>query len=170
MALRLNLGVCSRADCVGQGGIRVRGLSLTGHAPRHSVAHGAQMTEILVVDDSKVMRDMIVACLRAIPDTSFAHASSGLEAIERLSLASFDLLVLDLNMPDIGGLEVLEFVRAQDTLRALPVLIVTTRGDDQSRERVLRAGATAFLAKPFTPDSIIAEVRAILVDRAEHVA
>ena len=128
------------------------------------------MTEILVVDDSKVMRDMIVACLRAIPETSFVHASSGLEAIERLSLAQFEMMVLDLNMPDIGGVEVLEFVRGQDTLRALPVLIVTTRGDDQSRELVLKAGATAFLAKPFTPDSIIAEVRAILAGRAESVA
>jgi two-component system chemotaxis response regulator CheY len=128
------------------------------------------MTEILVVDDSKVMRDMIVACLRAIPDTTFVHASSGLEAIERLSLTAFDMMVLDLNMPDIGGVEVLEFVRGQDTLRALPVLIVTTRGDDQSRERVLQAGATSFLAKPFTPDSIIAEVRAILAGRAESVA
>ena len=128
------------------------------------------MTAILLVDDSKVMRDMIVACLRAIPETSFTHASSGLEAIERLSLAPFALMVLDLNMPDIGGLEVLEFVRGQDTLRALPVMVVTTRGDDESRERVLRAGATSFLAKPFTPDSIIAEVRAILADRAESVA
>jgi two-component system, chemotaxis family, chemotaxis protein CheY len=128
------------------------------------------MPAILVVDDSKVMRDMIVACLRAIPDTNFVHASSGLEAIERLSLSSFDLMVLDLNMPDIGGIEVLEFVRAQDTLRSLPVLIVTTRGDDQSRERVLQAGATSFLAKPFTPDSIIAEVRAILPEGAESVA
>jgi two-component system chemotaxis response regulator CheY len=128
------------------------------------------MTEILVVDDSKVMRDMIIACLRAIPETGFVHASSGLEAIERLSLAPFDLMVLDLNMPDIGGVEVLEFVRGQDTLRALPVLIVTTRGDDQSREQVLKAGATGFLAKPFTPDSIIANVRAILAGRAESVA
>jgi two-component system chemotaxis response regulator CheY len=128
------------------------------------------MTEILVVDDSKVMRDMIVACLRAIADTNFTHASSGLEAIERLSLTAFDLLVLDLNMPDIGGVEVLEFVRGQDKLRALPVLIVTTRGDNQSRERVLAAGATGFLAKPFTPDSIIGEVRAILAGSAESVA
>jgi len=128
------------------------------------------MTEILVVDDSRVMRDMIVACLRAVADTQFVHASSGLEAIERLSLAPFDLMVLDLNMPDIGGIEVLEFVRSQDTLRSLPVLVVTTRGDEQSREQVLRAGATSFLAKPFTPDSIIAEVRAILSDRAESVA
>jgi two-component system chemotaxis response regulator CheY len=79
-------------------------------------------------------------------------------------------MLLDLNMPDIGGIEVLEFVRGQDTLRSLPVLIVTTRGDDESRERVLSAGATGFLAKPFTPDSIIAEVRSLLAARAESRA
>ena len=128
------------------------------------------MTQILVVDDSKVMREMIIACLRALPDVSFVHASSGLEAIEKLSLAPFDLMVLDLNMPDIGGIEVLEFVRGQDTLKELPVLIVTTRSDDQSRERLLQAGATRFLPKPFTPDAIIAEVRAILVGTAQSVA
>jgi two-component system, chemotaxis family, chemotaxis protein CheY len=128
------------------------------------------MAAVLVVDDSKVMRDMVVACLRAIAGTSFVHASSGLEAIERLSLAPFDFMVLDLNMPDVNGLEVLEFVRGQDKLRSLPVLIVTTRGDDESRERVLKAGATGFLAKPFTPDAIIAQVRAMLPDGAEPVA
>jgi two-component system chemotaxis response regulator CheY len=128
------------------------------------------MSSILVVDDSKVMRDMIVACLRAVPGTSFVHASTGLEAIERLSLAPFDLMVLDVNMPDVGGIEVLEFVRAQDRLRALPVLIVTTRGDDESRERVLRAGASAFLAKPFKPEAIIAEARALLPPTAESRA
>jgi two-component system chemotaxis response regulator CheY len=128
------------------------------------------MAAILVVDDSKVMRDMVVACLRAIAGTQFVHASSGLEAIEQLSLSPFDLMVLDLNMPDITGIEVLEFLRGQDTLRALPVLIVTTRGDDQSREQVLKAGASSFLAKPFTPDAIIAEVRALLPQGAESHA
>lgn len=128
------------------------------------------MPSILVVDDSKVMRDMIVACLRAIPATTFVHASTGLEAIERLSLSACDLMVLDLNMPDVGGIEVLEFVRGQDRLRSLPVLIVTTRGDDDSRERVLRAGASAFLAKPFTPDAIIEEVRALLPPAVESRA
>ncbi len=120
------------------------------------------MSDILVVDDSKVMRDMITACLR--PDGSLAvtHAASGLEAIERLSLQPFDLVVLDLNMPDIGGLEVVEFVRAQDTLKNVPILIVTTRSDDGSRERVLAAGATRYLTKPFTPEAILAEVRALL--------
>jgi two-component system chemotaxis response regulator CheY len=120
------------------------------------------VSQILVVDDSKVMRDMIVACLRGLPGASFTQASSGLEAIERLSLAHFDAAVLDLNMPDISGLEVLEFVRAQDRLRALPIIVVTTRGDDDSRERALAAGASRFMTKPFTPELIVGAVAELL--------
>jgi two-component system, chemotaxis family, chemotaxis protein CheY len=120
------------------------------------------MTDVLVVDDSKVMRDMVVACLRAKDGLRFTHAASGLEAIERLSLGAFDLVVLDLNMPDIGGIEVVEFVRGQDKLRELPILIVTTRGDENSREQALRAGASAFMTKPFTPEGILGEVQSLL--------
>ena len=118
--------------------------------------------EILVVDDSKVMREMIVACLRGEPGLRFTHAASGLEAIERLSLARFDLVFLDLNMPDIGGYEVLEFVRAQDVMRDVPIIVVTTRGDDGSRGRALAAGATRFMTKPFEPADILAELRSLL--------
>src|SRR5215218_11085209 len=99
------------------------------------------MADVLVVDDSKVMREMIVACLRAHEGFQFTHAASGLEAIEKLSLKSFDLVVLDLNMPDIGGVEVVEFVRGQDRLRALPIVVVTSRSDEESRARALSAGA-----------------------------
>jgi len=120
------------------------------------------MADVLVVDDSKVMRDMVIACLRARDGLRFTHAASGLEAIERLSLGAFDLVVLDLNMPDIGGIEVVEFIRGQDKLRELPVLIVTTRGDETSREQALRAGASAFMTKPFTPESILGEVEVLL--------
>jgi two-component system chemotaxis response regulator CheY len=122
----------------------------------------APVTEILVVDDSKVMRDMIVACLRPRVDFAFVHASSGLEAIERLSLRPVDLVVLDLNMPDIGGIEVLEFVRGQDKLSSLPIIVLTTRGDEASRARSLEAGATRFMTKPFTPETILAEVESVL--------
>jgi two-component system chemotaxis response regulator CheY len=118
--------------------------------------------DILLVDDSKVMREMIAACLRPEQDIAFSHAGSGLEAIERLSLKKFDLVVLDLNMPDIGGIEVVEFIRAQDRLRELPILIVTTRGDDASRTRALQVGASRFMTKPFAPDALLAEVRALL--------
>jgi two-component system chemotaxis response regulator CheY len=117
--------------------------------------------QVLVVDDSKVMRDMIVACLRPEP-LAFTHAASGLEAIEKLSLGRYDLVVLDLNMPDIGGIEVLEFVRGQDQLKALPILVVTTRGDEGSRERALSAGASRFMTKPFAPEALLAEARGLL--------
>jgi two-component system chemotaxis response regulator CheY len=116
---------------------------------------------LLVVDDSKLMRDMVAACLRPLGEVAFEFAGTGLEAIERLALAGFDLVVLDLNMPDVGGLEVIEFVRAQDRLRALPILVVSTR-DDDSRTRVLEAGASGFVAKPFSPGQILDEARRLL--------
>jgi two-component system chemotaxis response regulator CheY len=120
------------------------------------------MTEVLVVDDSKLMRDMVTACLRAGPDLVVSHAASGLEAIERLSLKRFDMLVLDLNMPDIGGLEVIEFVRGQDKLRSLPILVLTTRGDEDSRRTTLAAGASSFMTKPFEPEAILRETLTLL--------
>jgi len=118
--------------------------------------------DVLVVDDSKVMRDMVVACLRAHGELSFTHAASGLEAIEQLSLKSFQLVVLDLNMPDIGGFEVVEFVRGQDQLRQLPIIVVTTRGDETSKKRALDSGASRFMTKPFTPEGLLAEVKSLL--------
>jgi two-component system, chemotaxis family, chemotaxis protein CheY len=120
------------------------------------------MKRLLIVDDSKVMRDMVSACLRPLGNVTFEHAGTGLEAIERLALAPYDLVVLDLNMPDVGGVEVIEFVRGQDKLRALPILVVTTRHDDTSRTRVLEAGASGFLAKPFAPEEILDQVRNLL--------
>ena len=120
------------------------------------------MADILVVDDSRVMREMLIACLRAQEGLAFTQAASGLEAIEQISLRPFDLVLLDLNMPDIGGIEVVEFIRGQDRLKDLPIVIVTTRGDEASRERALGAGATRFMTKPFTPEVIQAEVRALL--------
>ncbi|HEY6037842.1 MAG TPA: response regulator [Kofleriaceae bacterium] len=120
------------------------------------------MKRLLIVDDSKLMRDMVAACLRPLGAVTFEFAGTGLEAIERLALSGFDLVVLDLNMPDVGGVEVIEFVRAQDRLKTLPILIVTTRGDDASRARVLEAGASSFLAKPFAPEQILDEARRLL--------
>ena len=117
------------------------------------------MLEALIVDDSKVMREMEMACLRAIDGVVFTQAASGLEALERLSLKTFDVVVLDLNMPDITGYEVIEFVRGQDKLRALPILVVTTRGDEGSKAKAPGAGATRFMTKPFSPEALLGEVR-----------
>ena len=120
------------------------------------------MQGILVVDDSATMRRMIMAALRELRDVVFEQAASGLEAIERLALGAVDLIVLDLNMPDVHGLEVLRFVRTHERFRALPVVILTTRGDEESREAALREGATRYLTKPFQPATFAPEIRALL--------
>ena len=62
--------------------------------------------------------------------------------------------------------DLVEFVRGQDQLRALPIIVVTTRGDDTSRTRALDAGASRFMTKPFAPEALLAEVRALLVSGA----
>jgi two-component system chemotaxis response regulator CheY len=123
---------------------------------------------ILVVDDSKVMREMIVACLRSVDGLAFTQAASGLEAIERLSLGAFDLVFLDLNMPDIGGFEVVEFVRSQDTMKDLPIVVVTTRGEESTRTRALQLGASRFMTKPFKPEAVISELRSLLASRLDQ--
>lgn len=120
------------------------------------------MKTILVVDDSTTMRRMIIASLAPIGDVCFEQAVSGLEAIERMAITTVDLVMLDLNMPDVHGLEVLRFIRANSTLRDVPVVVLTTRGDDDSRSAALREGATLYLTKPFAPESIVAEVGPLL--------
>ena len=119
------------------------------------------MRTILVVDDSPTMRRMIMASLRDL-GVAFDQAASGLEAIERLAIAPVDLVVLDLNMPDVHGLEVLRFVRSHDRFGDLPVVVLTTRGDDESREAALREGATRYMTKPFSPATLAPAIRDLL--------
>ena len=122
------------------------------------------MKNVLVVDDSATMRRMIIASLTGIGELNFEQAVSGLEAIERLSLDAIDLVTLDLNMPDVHGLEVLRFIRGQERLRELPVVILTTRGDSDSRQAALQAGATLYLTKPFQPSIIVEQLEPLLRD------
>jgi two-component system chemotaxis response regulator CheY len=105
---------------------------------------------------------MIVASLRNLGDVTFSEASSGLEAIELLALSRFNLMVLDLNMPDMHGLEVVRFVRKHKMYSALPIIVLTTRGDEGSRSDTLAAGASVYLTKPFLPDVLAAQARELL--------
>ena len=122
------------------------------------------MPHILIVDDSPTIRRMVRASLAPI-GVDFIEASSGLEAIERLALGPIQLMVLDLNMPDMHGLEVLGFVRANQKFQQLPILVLTTRDDPSSRTAAMQAGATNYLTKPFTPQTLLSEARG-MIERA----
>ena len=120
------------------------------------------MDRTLIVDDSPTMRRMVMASLREVCAGGFSEAASGLEAIEQLALGPAALMVLDLNMPDMHGLEVLAFVRRHPALKALPIIVLTTRGDDASRTAALGAGASVYLTKPFNPSALASQARALL--------
>ena len=125
------------------------------------------MKNVLVVDDSTTMRRMVVASLRNIKEMGFQEAANGLEAIERLAIGSVDLIVLDLNMPDMHGLDVIAFVRKHATFRGVPIIVLTTRGDDDSRKAAITAGASFYLTKPFDP-AVLAESAARLLNLDVH--
>jgi two-component system chemotaxis response regulator CheY len=120
------------------------------------------MRTILVVDDSPTIRKMVRAALSRLNDVDFIEAGSGLQAIETLALHPVHMVVLDLNMPVMHGLDVLKFLRSHSKYRALPVMVLTTRGDELSRDQVLEAGATSYLTKPFSPAFLVSSVRELL--------
>ena len=121
------------------------------------------MHQILIVDDSPTIRRMVKTSLAPLASTAeFVEAGSGLEALERLSLSTIELMVLDLNMPDMHGIEVLDFIRSHQKYQQVPVIVLTTRGDETTRDAAIRAGATAFMTKPFVP-SRLAECAADLL-------
>ena len=125
------------------------------------------MNNILIFDDSPTMRRMVAASLRTLPAARFGEAASGLEAIERVALGPVDLIILDLNMPDMHGLEVLDFLRRHQAYREIPVIVLTTRGDEASRTDALAAGANLYLTKPFAPQTLAAQAGALLRSHRE---
>jgi two-component system chemotaxis response regulator CheY len=105
---------------------------------------------------------MVTASLRSLNDTLFQEAGDGLDAIENLATHGADLMILDLNMPGMHGMEVLQFVRSHDRYRQIPIIVLTTKYDDDSRSAALAGGATHYMTKPFEPAALLAQVSRLL--------
>jgi len=124
------------------------------------------MPKILIVDDSATIRKMVRSSLRQLADAEFVEAGNGLEAIEQIALGAVSLIILDLNMPDMHGVDVLKFLRRHQGWSDVPVVVLTTRGDETSRETAIAAGASEYLTKPFAPQVLLEAARALLADTA----
>ncbi|MFC1611757.1 response regulator [Myxococcota bacterium] len=124
------------------------------------------MPRVMVVEDSAAMRGMIASILGQIEGTEVIEVGSGFEALKRLPRETVDLIVMDINMPDINGLELLSFVRKSPVYGETPVLIVTTEGGEEDRRRGMALGANAYLAKPFEPSELLSTARQLLSDQA----
>ncbi len=105
---------------------------------------------------------MVIMSLGSLRRIKSTQAGSGLEAIERLAIEPVDLMVLDLNMPDMHGMEVIGFVRSHQAYRDIPIVVLTTKGEDSARSEALAAGANRYLTKPFDPRQLADVVGSLL--------
>ncbi|WP_437898747.1 response regulator [Sorangium sp. So ce124] len=130
------------------------------------------MARILIVEDSPAMRAYIRSTLEdrvlgLAGDVDIVEAVNGFDALRLLPRGAFDLVITDINMPDINGLEVIRFVRQSDRYRHVAILIISTQATERDIQRGLRLGADRFLPKPFTPEALRDAVVASLDARAE---
>ena len=117
---------------------------------------------ILVVDDSATTRSLVASYLADWEGVEVVEATSGFEALRVLPARSVDLIVTDINMPDINGLELISFVRANPNYRRIPVIIITTENSAEDRKRGLDLGASDYLVKPFAAADLRRAVEAAL--------
>jgi two-component system chemotaxis response regulator CheY len=120
---------------------------------------------VLVVEDSATMRSFVVAALEA-EGFEVTTAKSGFEALKVLKQDKFQLIITDVNMPDINGLEVVRFVRDNPDHKQTPLIIISTDGRERDRERGMKLGASDYLTKPFTPEDLISTARRCLAQSA----
>ena len=113
------------------------------------------MQRILIVEDSATMRALLVSALDEMPTpVKITETESGFEALRILPRQRFDLILTDINMADINGLELVSFVKSNETYRSIPLVIVSTEGSDRDRDKGLSLGADAYLVKPFDPEEL----------------
>jgi len=106
---------------------------------------------ILIAEDSAVTRAFLVSTLEEIDDFEIIEAATGFEALKQLPRRKFCLIITDINMPDINGLELINFVKNNLNYRSIPLIVVTTEGADRDREKGLALGADEYLVKPIDP-------------------
>ncbi len=118
---------------------------------------------VLVVDDAPFIRDLVKKCLRnSFPGMVIEDAINGRKAQALLTREAFDLVLCDWEMPELSGLELLTWCRQQDNLKAMPFIMVTSRGDKENVVQAIQAGVSDFIGKPFTNEQLLTKVKKAL--------
>jgi two-component system, chemotaxis family, chemotaxis protein CheY len=116
---------------------------------------------IMVVDDSAIIRQVEESVLKAA-GFEVVVANDGREALAKMATGAFHLILTDLNMPNLDGVEFIKAVRTTGTQRLVPIVMVTTESKDSKKKEGKAAGATAWVVKPFTPEQLLAVVHKVL--------
>jgi len=118
--------------------------------------------KILVVDDSPTMRRILLNTVQKAGYSEVNVAEDGKDALAKLMAGEYDLLMTDWNMPNMNGLELIETVRADDKIRSIPILMVTTRNMKDDIVNAVKAGANGYIVKPFDAKTLNKKINEIL--------
>ena len=120
------------------------------------------MLTVLIVEDSSTLRKLIVFALKRVEGLTVVEADDGVDALRKTDQTHFDLIITDINMPVMDGLKLISRLREHDWYRAIPILILTTEGATDDRNRGLELGANAYITKPIRAPQVVAKVKELL--------
>ena len=116
----------------------------------------------LVVEDSPMMRQLLVFALSRVKNLKVTEADDGVDGLRKLAGNKYDLILTDINMPIMDGLKLVKRVRSDPMHKETPIIIITTEGSTEDRQRALQLGANAYITKPIQAPQVIAKVKELL--------
>ena len=120
------------------------------------------MAKLLIVDDSTMLRDMLNYALNEGGYTDVTEAVDGVDGLAKAKAANFDLIITDVNMPNMDGLTLISELRKVPLYSKKPILVLTTERSDEMKAKGTAAGATGWIVKPFVPDQLLKAVNIVL--------
>jgi two-component system chemotaxis response regulator CheY len=116
----------------------------------------------LIVEDSPMMRQLLVFAMSRIKNMGIVEADDGVDALKKLASTKFDIIITDINMPIMDGLKLVKRVRSDPVYKDVPIVIITTEGAEEDRQRALQLGANAYITKPIQAPQVISTVKELL--------
>ena len=117
---------------------------------------------ILIVEDSPTMRQLLVFALKRMKDVEIVEASDGMDGLRKITSDRFDLAFIDINMPVMDGLKLINLIRSESELADVPICVITTEGAKEDRERAISLGANEYLTKPIQANKVLTIARSLL--------
>ena len=117
---------------------------------------------VLIVEDSPTMRQLLSFALRRLKNVDIVEAQDGMDGLRKISSDHYDLALIDINMPVMDGLKLISLIRSEERLSGIPIVVVTTEGAKEDRERALSLGADEYLTKPIQANQVLAVAKSLL--------
>ena len=121
-----------------------------------------QQHRILIVEDSPTMRQLLVFALKRIKGAELVEAQDGMDGLRKVTSDHFDLALVDINMPVMDGLKLISLIRVEESLKEMPIVVITTEGAKEDRERALSLGADEYLTKPIQANRVLSVAKSML--------